>query len=430
MRDLTPRQIVAELDRYIIGQQEAKRAVAIALRNRWRRIRVEESARREIVPNNILMVGPTGVGKTEIARRLADLCAAPFVKVEASKFTEVGYVGRDVEGIVRDLVEQSVHMVRQERAVEVEREATRRVENRLLDLLSLDGQSRRLTRQQLRRGELDDRAVEIEVRDRAPVVEVFGPMASEEMGRSLQEAISGMVGQDSRHRSVTVREARRQLMVEEIDELIDMAEVVAEAVARAETMGIVFIDEIDKIASGDTGRGGAEVSREGVQRDLLPIVEGAAVSTRYGTVHTDHVLFIAAGAFHSVRPSELAPELQGRFPIRVELDALDQDNLRRILTEPRGALVGQYVALLAADGVSLRLAPDAIAEIARFAYEANMQSENIGARRLRSVVSALLEDVLFDAPSVRKKRVHINARYVRDKLGDYLEGEDLSRYVL
>ena len=430
MRDLTPRQIVAELDRYIIGQQEAKRAVAIALRNRWRRIRVEESARREIVPNNILMVGPTGVGKTEIARRLADLCAAPFVKVEASKFTEVGYVGRDVEGIVRDLVEQSVHMVRQERAVEVEREATRRVDNRLLDLLSLDGQSRRLTRQQLRRGELDDRAVEIEVRDRAPVVEVFGPMASEEMGRSLQEAISGMVGQDSRHRSVTVREARRQLMVEEIDELIDMAEVVAEAVARAETMGIVFIDEIDKIASGDTGRGGAEVSREGVQRDLLPIVEGAAVSTRYGTVHTDHVLFIAAGAFHSVRPSELAPELQGRFPIRVELDALDQDNLRRILTEPRGALVGQYVALLAADGVSLRLAPDAIAEIARFAYEANMQSENIGARRLRSVVSALLEDVLFDAPSVRKKRVHINARYVRDKLGDYLEGEDLSRYVL
>ncbi len=430
MRDLTPRQIVAELDRYIIGQQEAKRAVAIALRNRWRRIRVEESARREIVPNNILMVGPTGVGKTEIARRLADLCAAPFVKVEASKFTEVGYVGRDVEGIVRDLVEQSVHMVRQERAVEVEREATRRVENRLLDLLSLDGQSRRLTRQQLRRGELDDRAVEIEVRDRAPVVEVFGPMASEEMGRSLQEAISGMVGQDSRHRSVTVREARRQLMVEEIDELIDMAEVVAEAVARAETMGIVFIDEIDKIASGDTGRGGAEVSREGVQRDLLPIVEGAAVSTRYGTVHTDHVLFIAAGAFHSVRPSELAPELQGRFPIRVELDALDQDNLRRILTEPRGALVGQYVALLAADGVSLRLAPDAIVEIARFAYEANMQSENIGARRLRSVVSALLEDVLFDAPSVRKKRVHINARYVRDKLGDYLEGEDLSRYVL
>ncbi len=430
MRDLTPRQIVAELDRYIIGQQEAKRAVAIALRNRWRRIRVEESARREIVPNNILMVGPTGVGKTEIARRLADLCAAPFVKVEASKFTEVGYVGRDVEGIVRDLVEQSVHMVRQERAVEVEREATRRVENRLLDLLSLDGQSRRLTRQQLRRGELDDRAVEIEVRDRAPVVEVFGPMASEEMGRSLQEAISGMVGQDSRRRSVTVREARRQLMVEEIDELIDMAEVVAEAVARAETMGIVFIDEIDKIASGDTGRGGAEVSREGVQRDLLPIVEGAAVSTRYGTVHTDHVLFIAAGAFHSVRPSELAPELQGRFPIRVELDALDQDNLRRILTEPRGALVGQYVALLAADGVSLRLAPDAIAEIARFAYEANMQSENIGARRLRSVVSALLEDVLFDAPSVRKKRVHINARYVRDKLGDYLEGEDLSRYVL
>ncbi len=430
MRDLTPRQIVAELDRYIIGQQEAKRAVAIALRNRWRRIRVEESARREIVPNNILMVGPTGVGKTEIARRLADLCAAPFVKVEASKFTEVGYVGRDVEGIVRDLVEQSVHMVRQERAVEVEREATRRVENRLLDLLSLDGRSRRLTRQQLRRGELDDRAVEIEVRDRAPVVEVFGPMASEEMGRSLQEAISGMVGQDSRHRSVTVREARRQLMVEEIDELIDMAEVVAEAVARAETMGIVFIDEIDKIASGDTGRGGAEVSREGVQRDLLPIVEGAAVSTRYGTVHTDHVLFIAAGAFHSVRPSELAPELQGRFPIRVELDALDQDNLRRILTEPRGALVGQYVALLAADGVSLRLAPDAIVEIARFAYEANMQSENIGARRLRSVVSALLEDVLFDAPSVRKKRVHINARYVRDKLGDYLEGEDLSRYVL
>lgn len=430
MRDLTPRQIVAQLDRYIIGQKEAKRAVAIALRNRWRRVQVEEPMRQEIAPNNILMIGPTGVGKTEIARRLAELCAAPFVKVEASKFTEVGYVGRDVESIVRDLVEQSVQMVRQERAALVEREAKRCVDKRLLELVLPSGGTRRDTMRKLRKGELDDLVVEVEQRERPPVVEVFGPMASEEMGRNLQEVLTGIVGQENRRRSISVREARRQFMQEETEQLIDMAEVISEAIERAESMGIVFIDEIDKIASGDVNRSGVEVSREGVQRDLLPIVEGAAVSTRYGTVHTDHILFVAAGAFHAVRPSELAPELQGRFPIRVELNALGEEELRRILTEPRGALIGQYAALLAVDGVGLRFSPDAIRDIARCAYEANMASENIGARRLRSVLSMLLEDILFDAPAVPKKKIYITNRYVTQKLGDYLEGEDLSRYVL
>jgi len=430
MRDLTPRQIVTRLDRYIVGQKEAKRAVAIALRNRWRRIQVEEPMRQEIVPNNILMIGPTGVGKTEIARRLAELCAAPFVKVEASKFTEVGYVGRDVESIVRDLAEQSVQMVREERAVVVEKEAKRRVDKRLLDLVLSPSGTRRETMQKLRRGELDDLVIEVEQRDRPPVVEVLGPMASEEMGRSIQEALTGLVGQESRCRSISVSEARRQFMAEETEQLIDMAEVVSEALKRVETTGIVFIDEIDKIASADVNRGGAEVSREGVQRDLLPIVEGAAVSTRYGTVHTDHILFVAAGAFHAVRFSELAPELQGRFPIRVELSALGEEELCRILTQPRGALISQYVALLAADGVGLRFSPDAIRAVARCAYEANMASENIGARRLRSVLSTLLEDVLFNAPAVPKKRIYVTNCYVSEKLGKYLEGEDLSRYVL
>jgi len=430
MRDLTPRQIVAELGRYIIGQEEAKRAVAIALRNRWRRTQVDEKLRGEIVPNNIIMIGPTGVGKTEIARRLAELSGAPFVKVEASKFTEVGYVGRDVESIVRDLVEQSVHMVRQERAAQVEKQALRRVEKHLLDLLADGNKERKILRQQLRKGELDEQLVELDVRERPPVVEVFGPMvAAEEVSRNLQDALSGLANQDGRKRKVSVSEARRQLLQDEIEQLVDMSAVVAEAVTRAEQMGIVFVDEIDKIAS-EAGRVGAEVSREGVQRDLLPIVEGAAVSTRYGTVRTDHVLFIAAGAFHAVRPSELVPELQGRFPIRVELNALGEEELGRILTEPRGALVQQYAALLEVEGIKLRFGPEAIKEIARVAHQANLSSENIGARRLRAVMSALLDEVLFDAPHVKKKHLYISRRYVCDKLRDMLEVEDLSRYVL
>lgn len=430
MRDLTPRQIVAELGRYIIGQDEAKRAVAIALRNRWRRTQVDEKLRGEIVPNNIIMIGPTGVGKTEIARRLAELSGAPFVKVEASKFTEVGYVGRDVESIVRDLIEQSVHMVRQERAAQVEKQALRRVEKRLLELLAESGAERKVLRQPLRKGELDEQLVELDVRERPPIVEVFGPVAAtEEVSRSLQDALSGLTSQDSRKRKVSVREARRQLLQEEIEQLVDMSAVIADAVVRAEQMGIVFVDEIDKIASQE-GRTGAEVSREGVQRDLLPIVEGAAVLTRYGTVRTDHVLFIAAGAFHSVRPSELVPELQGRFPIRVELNALGEEELAKILTEPRGALVHQYAALLDVEGIKLRFAPEAIREIARIAHLSNISSENIGARRLRAVMSALLDEVLFDAPHVKKKRLHISRRYVCDKLRDILESEDLGRYVL
>ena len=386
--------------------------------------------RQEIVPNNILMISPTGVGKTEIARLLAELCAAPFIEVEASKFTELGYVGRDVESIVRDLVELSVKMVREEWAVVVEKEARRRVEKRLLDLvLSPDG-TRRETMQKLRRGELDDIVVKVEPRDHPLLVEVLGPMASEEMGRNAQEALMGLVGRESRRHSIYVSEARRQFMGEEIEQLIDMAGVVPEALKRVKTTGIVFMDEIDKITSADVNRGGAEVSREGVQRDLLPIVEGAAVSTRYGMVHTDHIIFVAAGAFHAVRPSELVPELQGRFPIRVELSALGEEELCRILTEPRGALISQYVALLAADGVALRFSPDAIRAVALCAYEANMAGENIGARRLRSVLSTLLEDVLFDAPAVPKKKIHITNRYLSEKLGNFLEGEYLSRYVL
>ena len=430
MRDLTPLQIVAELGRYIIGQDEAKRAVAIALRNRWRRTQVDEKLRGEIVPNNIIMIGPTGVGKTEIARRLAELSGAPFVKVEASKFTEVGYVGRDVESIVRDLIEQSVHMVRQEREAQVEKQALRRVEKRLLELLAESGAERKVLRQPLRKGELDEQLVELDVRERPPIVEVFGPVAAtEEVSRSLQDALSGLTSQDGRKRKLPVREARRQLLQEEVEQLVDMSAVIADAVVRAEQMGIVFVDEIDKIASPE-GRAGAEVSREGVQRDLLPIVEGAAVLTRYGTVRTDHVLFIAAGAFHSVRPSELVPELQGRFPIRVELNALGEEELARILTEPHGALVHQYAALLDVEGITLRFAPEAIREIAHIAHLANISSENIGARRLRAVMSALLDEVLFDAPHVKKKRLHISRRYVCDKLRDILEAEDLGRYVL
>ena len=454
---LTARQIVAHLDRYIIGQDKAKRAVAIALRNRWRRQQVDPSLREEITPNNIIMIGPTGVGKTEIARRLAALAGAPFIKVEASKFTEVGYVGRDVESMIRDLVDLAIGMVRTERIEAVREPARRAAEERLLDLLvpppepsergsyvnaqetdaerdaaAVRHRTREKLRERLRMGDLDGRTVELDVpQGRAPVLEVFSPQGGmEEMGINLGNMFGGMFPQMTKRRKVGIPEAQRLLEQEEAGKLVDMDEVTSEALRRVEQSGIVFLDEIDKIA-GREGRGaGPDVSREGVQRDLLPVVEGTTVTTKYGMVRTDHVLFIAAGAFHVSKPSDLIPELQGRFPIRVELDSLSADDFVRILTEPENALVKQYAALLETERVTLRFTPEGIRRIAEVADEVNARTENIGARGLHTIITVLLEDVLYDVPDKWVSEVVVTAEMVDEELGPIIKDQDLSRYML
>jgi ATP-dependent HslUV protease ATP-binding subunit HslU len=441
--DLTPRQIVAELDKYVVGQKAAKRAVAIALRNRWRRQQIRGVMSEEIYPKNILMIGPTGVGKTEIARRLARLARAPFLKVEASKFTEVGYVGRDCEAMVRDLMEISVAMVKEEKRREVILTASERTEDRLLELLvpstPMDmsfgsaerdpGPTREKFRQRLREGKLDDRKVEIEVDEtRYPSFEMFTPGGVEEVGINLKEMMPGLFGR-RRRQEVTIAEAREILQQQEAEKLIDQKQVAQEAARRVEQGGIIFLDEIDKVAGREGGRG-PDVSREGVQRDLLPIVEGTTVTTKYGMVKTDHILFIAAGAFHVSRPSDLIPELQGRFPIRVELGALGKDEFVRILTEPEASLTKQYTALLDTEDVRLEFHEDAIEELAELAVEVNSRTENIGARRLATLMEKLLEEISFAAPERTGETIEIDGAYVRETLSDIAKDEDLSRYVL
>ncbi len=432
----TPRETVAELDRYIVGQAAAKRAVAIALRNRWRRRQLPEAMRREVSPANIILIGPTGVGKTEIARRLARLAHAPFVKVEASKFTEVGYVGRDVDSIVRDLIEVAVAMVRAERAVAVHVAAERAAEDRLVDLLLPSAvpetreESRRSLRRLLREGTLEEREVEVEVaQSRMPVLNLLGGQGMESLEMNLRDALGGMFSRRERRR-MTVAEARKVLEAEEVERLVDREAVEREAVERAQESGIVFLDEIDKVASRGTLASGPDVSREGVQRDLLPLVEGTTVTTRYGPVSTDHVLFIAAGAFHVAKPSDLIPELQGRLPVRVQLDPLAEADLVRILTEPEHSLVKQHQALLATEGVELEVTADGISELARIAAELNRAGENIGARRLITVVERVLEDIAFAASERSGAHVVVDGAAVRQALAPLLGREDLARYIL
>lgn len=449
IKNLTPTQIVKELDDFIIGQDDAKRAVAIALRNRWRRQQVAVNMKDEIMPNNIILIGPTGVGKTEIARRLARLSGAPFVKVEASKFTEVGYVGRDVESMIRDLTDLAVSMVRAEKTEEVQEKAEKMVDERILDILipavkrpgisapeqekeaALQNEkTREWMRKKLLKGDLDDKMIEFDITTGGIGMQVLGPVGMDDMGINMQEIMSSMIPKKKKKRKTTVKEARKLLTQEEAAKLIDMDSVQGEAIKRVQDSGIVFIDEIDKIAGTSKGQG-PDVSREGVQRDLLPIVEGSSVTTKYGVVKTDHILFIASGAFHVSKPSDLIPELQGRFPIRVELQSLTEKDFVKILTIPQNALLKQYTALLETEGVEIAFAKDAIKEISRIAAHVNDEVENIGARRLHTILTTLLEDILFEVPDkMPDDKIKITGKMVNDKLESIVKNRDLSKYIL